>query len=93
MNNFTIPNIQIFTRVILRCDGARCNKPVVVSLFLKTAVQPCERPPVQLVLPPSTRDGDSRPPPPLLSRNVTVVGVFRPAAAEVESGPQPKMWS
>ena len=68
------------------------HKPVVVSLFLKTAVQPCERPPVQLVLPPSTREGDSRPPP-LLSRNVTVVedGVFRPPP--VESGPHPKMWS
>ena len=73
------------------------HKPVLVSLFLKTAVQPCESPPVQLVLPPSTREGDSRPPPPpLLSRNVTVVeeGVLRaPPPPAVESGPQPKMWS
>jgi hypothetical protein len=78
-------------------------KPVVVSLFLKTAVHPCESPPVQLVLPPKTWEGDSRP---LLSesRNVTEFEDFSPAAAapslpavaeddDDESGPQPKMWS
>ena len=35
--------------------------PVVVSLFLKPAVHPWDNPPVQLVLPPSTVDGDSSP--------------------------------
>lgn len=45
--------------VHIKEKSAGIARSLPVSLFLNTAAQPCESPPVQLVLPPKTLDGDS----------------------------------